>query len=47
MFARIARIVVLALALSVVGSTGVAAGVGAAAPTHLGHLQPAEGGFCC
>jgi hypothetical protein len=47
MFARIARIVVLALALSVVGSTGVAAGVGAAAPTHLGHMQPAEGGFCC
>jgi hypothetical protein len=47
MFARIARIVVLALALSVVGSTGVAAGVGAAAPTRLGHLQPAEGGFCC
>jgi hypothetical protein len=47
MFARIARIVVLALALTVVGSNGVVAGVGAAAPTHVGHMQPAEGGFCC
>jgi hypothetical protein len=47
MFARIARTVVLALALTVVGSNGVAAGVGAAAPTHVGHIQPAEGGFCC
>jgi hypothetical protein len=45
--ARIARIVVLALALTVVGSTGVAAGVGAAAPSHVGHMQLAEGGFCC
>jgi hypothetical protein len=47
MFARIARIVVLALARTVVGSNGVAAGVGAAALTHAGHMQPAEGGFCC
>jgi hypothetical protein len=47
MFVRIARIVVLALALTVVGSTDVAAGVGAAASTHIGHMQPAEGGFCC
>jgi hypothetical protein len=47
MFARIARMIVLALALTVVGSNGVAAGVSAAAPTHAGHMQPAEGGFCC
>jgi hypothetical protein len=47
MFARIARIVVLALALTVAGSNGIAVGASAAAPTHVGHVQPAEGGYCC
>jgi hypothetical protein len=31
----------------VVDSTGFVAGVSAAPPSHVGHMQLAEGGFCC
>jgi hypothetical protein len=45
MFARIARIAVLGLALTVLGGSGVAAATGITAPTHM--VQLADNGHCC
>jgi hypothetical protein len=45
MFARIARIVVLGLALTVLGGNGVAATTGFAAPSHSMHLAGDD--HCC
>jgi len=45
MFARIARVVVLGLALSVLGGNAVAAGTSVTAQTHVVHT--AGDGHCC
>jgi hypothetical protein len=45
MFARIARIVVLGLALTVLGGNGVAAATSITAPTHAVHMAGDD--HCC